>query len=179
MLTAKGLLLKLLVLNSLYTDVDSLDVEQAFCMALNVYHEARGESIEGQIAVAHTTLNRVVHPKYPGTICGVVKDATSYRFGNRELPAINRCSFSWFCDGKSDKIRLYRNGDLNRVRAKEFIDAASVSVLVMSGKIPDNTGSATHYYNHFLVTPYWSVYYPVTRIIGQHTFLKREKDSLQ
>ena len=50
----------------------SVDPEQHECLALNVYHEARGEVIEGQIAVAHVTLNRVNHSYFPETICDVV-----------------------------------------------------------------------------------------------------------
>lgn len=42
------------------------------CLALNVYHEARGESYEGKLAVASVTLERLAHPKYPKTICKVV-----------------------------------------------------------------------------------------------------------
>ena len=41
-------------------------------MALNIYHEARGESIEGQYAIAHVTLNRVASTKWPDSICDVV-----------------------------------------------------------------------------------------------------------
>ena len=178
MLTAKTLLMKLLVLNPLAVNVDTIDVEQAYCLALNIYHESRGEPLSGQIAVAHTTLNRVGHPLYPNTICEVVKDATAFRAGNRNLPEINQCAFSWYCDGKPDTVYLYRKGELNRVNAKSFLNASSVAILSIVGKIPDNTKGATHYYNHYIVSPYWREYYPVTRVIGQHTFLKREEDSL-
>ena len=42
------------------------------CLIDNIYHEARGEAPEGQVAVALVTLNRLAHPAYPNTICGVV-----------------------------------------------------------------------------------------------------------
>lgn len=42
------------------------------CLADNVYYEARGEPFAGQMAVARVTLNRLIHPKYPSSICGVV-----------------------------------------------------------------------------------------------------------
>lgn len=45
------------------------DVE---CLAKNIYFEARGESLRGQIAVALVTINRVESTKYSDTICGVV-----------------------------------------------------------------------------------------------------------
>jgi len=177
MVTAKSLLLKLLVSNPLNVNVDAINVEQAYCLALNVYHEARGESVAGQIAVANVTLNRVAHPKYPNTLCDVVKDATAFRGHN--LPEINQCAFSWYCDGKPDRVYLYRKGQLNKTNAKAFVNAASVSILAIESKLPDNTHGATHYYNHHLVSPYWKHYYPVTRVIGQHTFLMRTEDNLR
>lgn len=45
---------------------------QLHCLALNVYHESRGEPVEGQYAVAEVTMNRVASRHYPDTICGVV-----------------------------------------------------------------------------------------------------------
>ena len=47
-------------------------LEGLACLALNIYHEARGESIEGQIAVSQVVMERVKSPKYPNTICEVV-----------------------------------------------------------------------------------------------------------
>lgn len=46
--------------------------EALMCLALNIYHEARGEPLEGQIAVAAVTLNRVADPRWPDTVCEVV-----------------------------------------------------------------------------------------------------------
>ena len=61
------------------------------CLALNVYFEARSEPIAGKIAVAEVTLNRVASQDYPNTICEVVLQENQ-----------NGCSFSWWCDKKSD-----------------------------------------------------------------------------
>ncbi|HYI43548.1 MAG TPA: cell wall hydrolase, partial [Sphingomicrobium sp.] len=47
--------------------------EQANCIAVAVYHEARGESLEGQLAVARVIMNRAASGKYPPTWCGTVK----------------------------------------------------------------------------------------------------------
>ena len=73
--------------------------DQLACLALNIYHESRGESIMGQIAVGFVTLNRVASKLYPDTICNVVKQAIT-RNGK---PILNRCQFSWWCDGRDDK----------------------------------------------------------------------------
>ena len=60
-------------------------------MALNIFFEARSEPIQGQIAVAEVTLNRVASDDYPNTICEVVLQENS-----------QGCQFSWWCDSKSD-----------------------------------------------------------------------------
>ncbi len=57
-------------------------------LALNIYHEARGESLHGMMAVAFVTMNRVHHRRFPDTIKGVVQDPHQ---------------FSWYSDGVSDK----------------------------------------------------------------------------
>ncbi len=68
--------------------------EQAVgCLALTLYWEAKTEGRDGMVAVAAVVLNRVAHPKFPSTVCGVVKQ------GGEQPP----CQFSWWCDGKSDQ----------------------------------------------------------------------------
>ena len=57
------------------------------CLAMNVYWEARNQSIAGQVAVAQVTMNRVASPDYPNDVCGVVHQHKQ---------------FSWQWDGKSD-----------------------------------------------------------------------------
>ena len=47
-------------------------------MALNIYHEARGEVTEGQIAVAQVTVNRAKDKRWPDTICGVVYQSKQF-----------------------------------------------------------------------------------------------------
>ena len=56
--------------------------EQENCMAVAVYHEARGESLEGQVAVARVIMNRAASGKYPGTWCEVVKQPWQFSFVN-------------------------------------------------------------------------------------------------
>lgn len=51
---------------------ETIPEKQLECLAKNIYHEARGEPRRGQIAVAHVTLNRVAHAKFPDTVCKVV-----------------------------------------------------------------------------------------------------------
>ena len=75
----------------------SLD-EQANCIAVAVYHEARGESLEGQVAVARVIMNRAASGKYPGTWCEVVKQPWQFSFVNPrtgDFPYVDQDSAAW------------------------------------------------------------------------------------
>ena len=75
---------------------------ELICLAMNIYHEARGQSIAGQMAVALVTINRMNDSRYPNTICEVVMEGptrVSWNDKSKEYPIKHRCQFSWFCDG--------------------------------------------------------------------------------
>ncbi len=122
------------------------------CLAQAVYFEARGESIEGQLAVAQVVLNRVKNRRYPSSICGVV-------FQNERLR--HRCQFSFACDGRSDRPREVRAWDL----------AIRVSQVAKLGLWTDITGSATHYHATY-VDPGWNDQLQHTATFGQHQFYR-------
>ena len=72
--------------------------EQANCMAVAVYHEARGETLEGQLAVARVIMNRAASGKYPTNWCGVVKQPWQFSFVNPRtgvMPGVDQASASW------------------------------------------------------------------------------------
>ena len=72
--------------------------EQANCIATAVYHEARGESVEGQLAVARVIMNRAASGKYPSSWCGTVKQPWQFSFVNPRtgaIPFIDQASDSW------------------------------------------------------------------------------------
>lgn len=72
--------------------------EQANCIAVAVYHEARGESLEGQLAVARVIMNRAASGKYPTSWCGVVKQPWQFSFVNPRtgyMPGVDADSQSW------------------------------------------------------------------------------------
>lgn len=73
------------------------DTQEQDCLASAVYFEARGESLEGQLAVAEVVLNRSKSGKYPTTLCGVVEQPWQFSFVNAtgRIPAANRSSESW------------------------------------------------------------------------------------
>ena len=72
--------------------------DEANCIAVAVYHEARGESLEGQLAVAKVIMNRAASGKYPTSWCGVVKQPWQFSFVNPRsgyMPSVDQASDSW------------------------------------------------------------------------------------
>jgi len=152
----EGLLFSLLLSSfSPVLPLDSISDADMMCLTKNIYFESRNQDIIGQIAVAHVTINRVIDSRYPDTICAVVKQG--YVEGRRD------CQFSWYCDGKPDRM----------VEEDERIIASAIAEAVIQGRFVDITDGATHYHaNH--ITPYWSR--SLTRIaaIEDHTFYRWE-----
>ncbi|MGB0670507.1 MAG: cell wall hydrolase [Rhodospirillales bacterium] len=124
-----------------------------YCLALNIYWEARSEPLDGQIAVAAVTLNRTKSEAFPDTICGVVQQGFSGR--------LHRCQFSWWCDGKSD--------------VPEEIEAWNRSVelaaAVLDGKKQDPTEGAMWYHADY-VSPDWAKHKVQVAKIGHHLFYR-------
>ena len=72
--------------------------EQANCIAVAIYHEARGESLEGQLAVARVIMNRAASGKYPPSWCATVKQPWQFSFVNPRtghMPGVNASSAAW------------------------------------------------------------------------------------
>lgn len=84
-----------------YPNRIEMDEDQFYCLAQNVYFEARNQSLRGQAAVAMVVLNRTEDNFWPDNVCSVVKQG-SYSSGKIEL---NKCQFAWYCDGLSDYPR--------------------------------------------------------------------------
>ena len=118
---------------------------ETHCLALNIYHEARGESLEGQLAVAAVTLNRVRSRKFPEQVCEVVWQ---------------RRQFSWTHDGKSDLPRNLKAWKSALRIANAILDIGHVNVV----------GGATHFHAAYVRTPYWTRKKQMIRRIGSHLF---------
>ncbi len=130
------------------------------CLAMNLYHETRGETLAGNIAVGYVTMNRVADPRYPDTVCGVVHQA-KYHGWDLVNPIRNRCQFSWYCDGLSD----------NPQDGKAMLESVILAQHVIAGTVTDISQGATHYHAKY-VNPYWSDDMTVVLEIGQHRFYK-------
>jgi spore germination cell wall hydrolase CwlJ-like protein len=135
-----------------------ISTEDVECLAINIYHEARGEPIEGQIAVGHVVFNRVKHKSYPNSICEVVKQAKYNPITYH--PIRHKCHFSWYCDGKSDKPK----------DKDKYSKAIILSKALLLNIYPDNTCGATHYFNPHKVNPKWANNYNFKVKHANHVF---------
>lgn len=155
---------------------ESIDIYQAQCLATNIYHEARGESYAGKVAVANVTMNRVKSPKFPNTICEVVyQSQTRENWKGEEVPKRNKCQFSWYCDGKSDDIVLVTaEGNVIKERMLAWEMSQLVANQSVRGNLIDITDGSTHYFNSDLANPYWATAYQQVVQIDSHSFLKED-----
>jgi len=121
------------------------------CLGLAMYWEARGEGTRGMTAVGSVVLNRVRHPEFPNSVCGVV-------FQGGESPP---CQFSWWCDGKSDRPR-------NQI---QWRSALAVAGYVLARRIKDPTRGALFYHSTSVSSP-WHRQRQRTTQIGNHVFYR-------
>jgi hypothetical protein len=124
------------------------------CLATAIYHEARGETLKGQFAVAEVILNRVASRNFPNTICGVVfQGVKEGRYGG--------CQFSFACDRKSDKLRNRAASDLARRIAQVMADGGHRGLT-----------SGALYFHTTAVNPSWARRFVQTTQIGAHLFYR-------
>ena len=149
-----------------------IDLNEMHCLATNIYHEARGESIAGKVAVGNVTLNRVNHIKYPNTICDVVYQARlRENWRGKLVPRLHKCQFSWYCDGKSDIIYLKTSkGIVINHNIVAWEQSLAVATAMIKNEMYDPTFGATHYYNDKLANPSWAGAYLLVARIDNHVF---------
>jgi spore germination cell wall hydrolase CwlJ-like protein len=128
---------------------------EIMCLAMAIYHEARGEPIAGQYAVAQVVMNRVHDPRYPSDACSVVYEGGETR---------HECQFSFFCDGKSDQPTDYVPWHVAQLIAKA----------VYEGKAAPVVGGATHYHAR-RVHPDWASSGYVVATVNDHIFYRGVK----
>ncbi len=120
------------------------------CLSMAVYYEAASESYDGQRAVAQVVLNRVAHPAYPSSVCGVVFQGSERKTG---------CQFTFTCDGALAR-KPSRSG---------WARAQSVALAALAGQVFTPVGLATHYHTNY-VNPYWASSLNYIGSIGAHRF---------
>ena len=136
--------------------------DEVKCLALNIYHEARNQPLVGKLAVAQVTINRVNDNRFPNSVCAVVRQGFYYN----QSPIKNRCQFSWWCDGKSDKPKDKVSWQKIQILAYNIHTGFFNGIDLVQG--------ATHYHANY-VKPYWINNKIKVRVIADHVFYKWEK----
>lgn len=122
------------------------------CLTQAIYFEAGFEPEDGRAAVAQIVLNRLRHPAYPKSVCGVVYQGAQLSTG---------CQFSFTCDGS-----------LARTPAPEaWGQARTIARRALNGFVAAKVGEATHYHADY-VLPYWSPSLVKIAQIGAHIFYR-------
>ena len=122
------------------------------CLTAAIYYEAGNEITQGKLAVAQVILNRVRHPAFPKTVCGVVFQGHERSTG---------CQFTFTCDGS-----------IRRKPAEQSWNAARmVAESALAGKVEPMVGWATNYHANYVV-PYWAPKLAKTAVIGTHIFYR-------
>ena len=122
------------------------------CLTSAIYYEAGQESADGQRAVAQVVLNRVRHPAFPATVCGVVYEGSTRPTG---------CQFTFTCDGS-----LFRQPSIDAWNRARTIAAAA-----LNGYVYKPVGNATHYHANYVV-PYWASTLTKSAVVGVHIFYR-------
>jgi spore germination cell wall hydrolase CwlJ-like protein len=122
------------------------------CLTAAVYYEARSESEDGQRAVAQVVLNRVRHPAFPKSVCGVV-----YQGSNRTTG----CQFSFTCDGSLAHGR----------EQHAWARSRKIAAAALAGYVYGPVGLATHYHTT-AIHPWWADSMSRAVTIGAHIFYR-------
>ncbi len=134
------------------------------CLAQAIYHEARGETVQGQWAVVNVILNRVDSDRYPNSICEVVfQNANGKKF---------QCQFTFACDGRSDE-----GGNGNVIVRKSWVQSNVIALAAFkqyqAGIKPDALPSSVLYYHTTAIAPHWSKVFNRVAQIGNHIFYSK------
>lgn len=121
------------------------------CLTQAVYYEAAYEPLQGRRAVAQVVLNRMRHPAFPNSVCGVV-----YQGVNRPV-----CQFSFTCDGSLNR----------RPDPAKWAEAQIVARDALNGHVEERVGYSTHYHANY-VSPYWAPKLVKIARIGAHIFYR-------
>ena len=122
------------------------------CLASAVYYEAGNQDADGERAVAQVVLNRVRHPAFPASVCGVVYQGSTRPTG---------CQFTFTCDGSMNRLP----------DADGWQRATEVAAAALNGAVYAPVGWATHYHADYVV-PYWASTMAKNTVVGAHLFYR-------
>jgi spore germination cell wall hydrolase CwlJ-like protein len=122
------------------------------CLTSAVYYEAGNQDENGGRAVAQVVLNRVRHPAFPSSVCGVVYQGSTRPTG---------CQFTFTCDGSMNR----------QPTADGWRRATRIAEQALSGVVYSPVGWATHYHADYVV-PYWAASMAKNAVVGAHLFYR-------
>lgn len=131
------------------------------CLARNVYYESRGESLQGQMAVALVTLNRAENPMFPNTICGVVNERK--KVAKRGVV----CQFSWRCESHTNPKKHIK-------QSHESYQAAITAILDYDRLTQTLVTADTLFFHAAHVTPFWGKVKQRLARIDNHIFYRQK-----
>lgn len=131
--------------------------EETFCLALNIYHEGRGEPELGKYAIATVTLNRVASENYPDSVCKVVYQRSYNQKLKRYIGG-----FSWTQDNITD-TPLEKNA---------WENAYEIAKESYQGKQHSEDLADALFYHADYIRPYWIRNKKAIKTIGSHIFYK-------
>lgn len=123
-------------------------IQEHFCMAVNIYHEARNQPEHGMFGVGEVVMNRVDSDRFPDTVCGVVTDPNA---------------FSWY-EGEMSAPDID-----NVIDNRSWVVANYVAYTVINEHDSQYTQGATHYHADY-VSPFWKDHLTPVAVIGNHIF---------
>ena len=144
--------------------VTAAKADDRICLAEAMYHEARGQGSFGMLAVGIVIKNRVKHPNYPDTACGVVRQGRHWK----GIPIRHKCQFSYWCDGRPEKIEDHEAW----TKALDFAKLILDTTLEISG-----LENVTHYHSN-KVQPRWSRKLTYKKTVGRHLFYAKKRSGL-
>ena len=122
------------------------------CLTQAIYYEAGSESADGQRAVAQVVLNRVRHPAFPASVCGVVYQ------GSTQPPG---CQFTFTCDGSL----------LREPAAALWARSRKIAEKALAGSVFAPVGMATNDHANYVV-PVWAPTLLKNAVVGMHYFYR-------
>jgi|TARA_R100000541_G_scaffold21904_3_gene31862 spore germination cell wall hydrolase CwlJ-like protein len=131
--------------------------KQVMCLAENIFYESAHEPLDGQVAVAFVTLNRVKSKSYPNNICSVVKQKNP-----------RGCQFSWYCEGKQPMEWLTRH---NETMYNTIVKLA-INVYANHDSLEDPSKGSLFYHANY-VKPKWRRDMIKVAVIGKHIFYRK------
>ena len=130
--------------------------QEKLCLTKAIYHEARGESDNGQWAVANVIINRALSKRFPATMCGVI-----YQNADEGL---YHCQFTFACDGQPDMATERQAWTkANRIASAAFSE-------FQHGERPGVVPGSALFYHTRAVSPDWSNSFKRVAQIGAHVF---------